>query len=232
VHLRYHITENGLLFVTISDAAPGFDEFFPDLMEVAGHVDFRARPYRKSIVYEGRYNWKTMYDRRCPCTIMMLTVMRIDGYQECLHCKYTHPNFSKLYPTTFYKVHPHVNFTQHIANPDKPNDGLFLYFFPIYAMGVYGGGMNVMRACPQKDTSLTRMEFDYYHTGSDEEFEEYFKFVRQVAFEDFELCETAQANLRHGVYVEGALNPEKENGVFCKSAMAFSPEIYCAHVAS
>lgn len=59
--LRYHITPNGLLFVTISDAAPSFHEFLPDLLEVAGHVDFRARPYRKSIVYEGRYNWKTMY---------------------------------------------------------------------------------------------------------------------------------------------------------------------------
>lgn len=146
--------------------------------------------------------------------------MRIDGYQECLHCKYTHPNFSKLYPTAFYKVHPHENFTQHIVDPDKPNDGLFLYFFPIYAMGVYGGGMNVMRACPAEDTSLTRMEFDYYHTGTDEEFEEYFKFVRQVAMEDFELCETAQANLRHGVYTEGVLNPEKENGVSCKLTLA------------
>ena len=105
---------------------------------------------------------------------------------------------------------------QHITDPSKANDGLFLYFFPIYAMGVYGGGMNVMRACPMKDTSQTRMEFDYYHTGTDEEFEEYFKFVRQVAMEDFELCETAQANLRRGVYTEGQLNPSKENGVFRK----------------
>lgn len=57
------------------------------------------------------------------------------------------------------------------------------------------------------------MEFDYYHSGTDEEFEEYFKFVRQVAMEDFELCEKAQANLERGVYSEGILNPVKENGV-------------------
>jgi len=41
----------------------------------------------------------------------------------------------------------------------------------------------------------------------------YFKFVRQVAIEDFELCEIAQANLERGVYGEGILNPNKENGV-------------------
>jgi hypothetical protein len=57
------------------------------------------------------------------------------------------------------------------------------------------------------------MEFDYYHSGTDAEFEEYYKFVRQVALEDFELCEKAQANLEKGVYSEGILNPNKENGV-------------------
>lgn len=60
---------------------------------------------------------------------------------------------------------------------------------------------------------MARMEFDYYHEGSEEEFEKYFKFVRQVALEDFELCERAQQGLEAGVYVEGVLNPVKENGV-------------------
>jgi len=60
------------------------------------------------------------------------------------------------------------------------------------------------------------MEFDYYHLQSGEEFNQYFKFVRQVAMEDFELCEKAQANLEKGIYVEGILNPEKETGVACE----------------
>jgi hypothetical protein len=60
------------------------------------------------------------------------------------------------------------------------------------------------------------MEFDYYHLAEGERFEEYFKFVRQVAMEDYELCEKAQDNLARGVYHEGILNPEKENGVSCK----------------
>lgn len=87
------------------------------------------------------------------------------------------------------------------------------YFFPVATLNVYGGGMSCFRACPTSDPGVTTMEFDYYHNGSDEEFEEYFRFVRQVALEDFELCEKAQSNLEKGIYGEGILNPKKENGV-------------------
>jgi Ring hydroxylating alpha subunit (catalytic domain) len=87
------------------------------------------------------------------------------------------------------------------------------YFFPISTLNVYGGGMSCFRACPTSDPCVSIMEFDYYHQGSDEEFEEYFNFVRQVALEDFELCEKSQSNLEKGVYGEGILNPKKENGV-------------------
>jgi hypothetical protein len=107
----------------------------------------------------------------------------------------------------------HQTFSQHIADPSKPSDGLFLYFFPICTLNVYGGGMSSFRTCPAPEPGMSRMEFDYYHNGTEEEFEEYFKFVRQVAVEDFELCEKAQQGLEGGVYGEGILNPVKENGV-------------------
>jgi len=73
--------------------------------------------------------------------------------------------------------------------------------------------MSCFRACPTSDPGVSIMEFDYYHQGSDEEFEEYFNFVRQVAMEDFELCEKVQSNLEKGIYGEGILNPKKETGV-------------------
>ncbi|KAJ5757359.1 uncharacterized protein N7511_006053 [Penicillium nucicola] len=195
--VRSHVTPTGLLFSTIADDAPSFHEFFPELEELLGKVDFTKLPHRRSISYEGRFNWKTM----------------VDGYQECLHCQYTHPSFSIYYPPTFYSVHNKHNFSQHIADPKKPDDGLFLYFFPNCTLNVYGGGMSSFRVCPTADPHVTRMEFDYYHLAEGEKFEEYFKFVRQVALEDFELCEKAQDNLAKGVYHEGILNPDKENGV-------------------
>jgi len=195
--VRSYLTESGLLFSTISSSAPTFKEYFQDLEPLLARVDFTKIPYRKSIKYEGNFNWKTM----------------VDGYQECLHCQYTHPSFSIYYPPAFYAVHNHVNFSQHIADPKKPDDGLFLYFFPNCTLNVYGGGMSSFRVCPTEKPGVTRMEFDYYHVDTGEKFEEYFKFVRQVAIEDFELCEKAQANLEKGIYNEGILNPVKETGV-------------------
>lgn len=219
--VRSHITPSGLLFATLSLETPSFSEFFAGLETLTNTVDFTKLPHRRSISYEGRFNWKTM----------------IDGFQECLHCQYTHPTFSKFYPPTFYSVTNHINFSQHVADPKNPSDGLFLYFFPICTLNVYAGGMSSFRTLPSTDPGVSRMEFDYYHSGTDKEFEEsvyplyffrlfsthtmvplpthnrYYKFVRQVAIEDFELCEIAQSNLERGVYGEGILNPEKENGV-------------------
>jgi hypothetical protein len=197
---RSYLTETGLLFAAVSDAAPHFEEFFPDLLPLLKRVDFTKLPHRRSLKYHGNFNWKTM----------------VDGYQECLHCQYTHPSFSVYYPPTFYAVHNHTNFSQHIADPKKPDDGLFLYFFPNCTLNVYGGGMTSFRVCPTNEPGVTRMEFDYYHMEAGDKFEEYFKFVRQVAMEDFELCEKAQANLEKGIYHEGILNPVKENGVACE----------------
>ncbi|KAI9733293.1 MAG: hypothetical protein M1834_003377 [Cirrosporium novae-zelandiae] len=203
--LKSHITSSGLLFTSLSNDAPDFEEYFPELEPLLAQVDFTKLPYRKSLSYEGNFNWKTIID--------FSVQLRVDGYQECLHCPYTHPSFANFYPTTFYTVHNHGAFSRHIADPDKPDDGLFLFFFPICTLNVYGGGMSCFRVCPTTDPNITRMEFDYYHLEDGEAFEKYFRFVRQVALEDFELCEKAQANLKLGVYSQGILNPIKESGV-------------------
>jgi len=197
IQIRSHLTPSGLLFATLSLDTPCFEEYFVGLEERISKIDFTKVPHRRSLSYEGKFNWKTM----------------IDGFQECLHCQYTHPTFSKYYPPKFYSVTNHTNFSQHTADPSKASDGLFLYFYPICTLNVYGGGVSSFRALPSTNCGISRMEFDYYHQGTDAEFDEYFRFVRQVAIEDFELCERAQANLERGVYGQGVLNPIKENGV-------------------
>lgn len=195
--VRMEQSKTGLVFVCFSNDAPTMEEFFNgELDALINTVDFTKLPYRRSISYTGHFNWKTM----------------MDGYQECLHCQYTHPSFCKRYPATFYAVENHSNFSRHIADPNHRDDGLFLYFFPICTLNVYGGGMSMFRVCPLSSTEC-RMEFDYFFNGNDEDFEEYYQFVRQVAFEDYELCERAQENLEKGVYSTGILNPNKENGV-------------------
>lgn len=57
---RSCITETGLVFSTICDEAPSFSDYFSDLRPLIRKVDFTRLPYRRSIRYEGRFNWKTM----------------------------------------------------------------------------------------------------------------------------------------------------------------------------
>ncbi|KAK7987157.1 hypothetical protein PG988_002145 [Apiospora saccharicola] len=201
--LPHKLTRTGLLFVALSQDAPSFEDYYPGLEDLTDRFDFTEMPFRRTLSYKGRFNWKTM----------------VDGYQECLHCQYTHRAFSALYPPEPYAVQNYGHYSRHLADPSKPldDDGLFLYFFPCCTLNRYGGGMTSFRVCPNdpdgNDPEVTRMEFDYYNLSDGEAFEEYFKFVRRVGVEDYELCETAQRNLAAGVYSQGVLNPIKENGV-------------------
>ncbi|KAF5602460.1 c6 zinc finger domain-containing protein [Fusarium pseudocircinatum] len=201
--MRHHITRTGLLFITFSNSTPEFNEYFPGLEELISTVDFTAFPLRRSLKYTGKYNWKTL----------------IDGFQECLHCSFAHPSFSKVYAPTTYKVLNEQHFSRHLAEADckrdSPSDGLFLYFFPNSTLNLYGGGISSFRTWPTDDPSQTIMQFDYYHKSpvETEEFKNYYNFARTVATEDNDLCEMAQMNLNVGIYTEGILNPNKENGV-------------------
>ncbi|KFA79371.1 hypothetical protein S40288_03537 [Stachybotrys chartarum IBT 40288] len=197
--MRFHLTATGLLFLTLSDDTVGFEHFFPGFEAKIAHEDFTQYPLRRPLKYTSRNNWKAA----------------VDAYQECLHCAYAHPEFAKLYKPADYKVHDYTNYSQHVARPEVANDGLFFYLFPNCTLSLYAGGMTCWRINPTADPTQSRMEFDYYHQapeGSDE-FESYYRFTRNVALEDIELCEKTQANMNIGIYSEGILNPDKENGV-------------------
>jgi hypothetical protein len=61
IQIKSHMTPSGLLFVTLSLDTPTFEEFFVGLEELTNKVDFTKLPHRRSLSYEGRFNWKTMY---------------------------------------------------------------------------------------------------------------------------------------------------------------------------
>lgn len=140
----------------------------------------------------------------------------VDGYQECLHCAYAHS--AKVYSPVSYKVVNHKNYSQHFTCTENPLDGLFIYMFPNATLSLYADGVTSWRIMPQEDASSSIIEFDYYHEADagSKEFEVYFNFTRIVALEDLELSERAQMNLNIGIYIEGLLNPNKENGISCK----------------
>lgn len=199
--VRSYTHPNGLLFVCHDKlGTTSWSEFYgEELQNILKAHDFRKLQVRRRLVYDCAFNFITF----------------IDGYQECLHCTYTHPGLKAIMPLEAYKIENFQNFSRHHCYSDNgvdDADGIFIYFFPNSALNFYKGGMSCFRVNPV-DGNNSRMEFDYFFNGSDEEFEEYYKFARQVAIEDQELCEACQKNLQVGMYHKGILNPKKENGV-------------------
>ncbi|ODV58245.1 RHO alpha subunit C-terminal catalytic domain-containing protein ASCRUDRAFT_22743, partial [Ascoidea rubescens DSM 1968] len=209
-----HVTKTGLVFINYQQSPKSTfsDHFGKELDPLINSVDFTKLKHKRTLTYKANYNVLTF----------------LDGYQECLHCDYTHPGLSRNYNMNSYKVDNYKNFSHHLTC-SKTNilktegDGLFLYFFPISTLSIYAGGMNCFRVIPI-DRKTSRMEIDYYFNDDnlqsklsddliEKEFENYFKFTRQVQIEDLDLCEATQENLEHGFYKGGFLNPEKESGV-------------------
>jgi hypothetical protein len=60
LELPHHLTSTGLLFAALSPDAVSFETFFPGLEALLDKFDFTTLPHRRSIAYEGNFNWKTM----------------------------------------------------------------------------------------------------------------------------------------------------------------------------
>lgn len=58
--LPHKLTPSGLLFASLSPEAPPFEEYFPGLIALLDRVDFTKLPLRRTLSYEGNFNWKTM----------------------------------------------------------------------------------------------------------------------------------------------------------------------------
>ena len=60
LELPHHLTPTGLLFAALSVDVASFENFFPGLETLLNKFDFASLPHRRSIAYEGNFNWKTM----------------------------------------------------------------------------------------------------------------------------------------------------------------------------
>lgn len=58
--LPHRLTPSGLLFAAVSPEAPSFEDHFPGLEDLLSQVDFTKLPFKRTLSYEGHFNWKTM----------------------------------------------------------------------------------------------------------------------------------------------------------------------------
>lgn len=60
ISIKTYITKQGLVFSTISPDAPPWEEYFDGLEKLLGKADFTPLIHRRSLIYEGKFNWKTL----------------------------------------------------------------------------------------------------------------------------------------------------------------------------
>ncbi|KAI5116936.1 hypothetical protein M0805_001494 [Coniferiporia weirii] len=216
-----HVTPQGFIFLNF-DASPtpvSFEEHFGQLPNEWKNFNKDNYTYAYSWQVEGDYNWKTL----------------MDGYQECYHCTIGHPGFAKALDLNQYRVTPLQNAARHeVPNakngPVDETPPTFTFVFPTTGVTVTDPMWYTMRTVPISATK-TRMEYDVYRHKSVpyEELREFMKFYEQVEQEDYDLCVLTQKGLNAGVYSQGMLHPDRENGVnyyqertveFCETHLA------------
>ncbi|POR38310.1 Choline monooxygenase, chloroplastic [Tolypocladium paradoxum] len=151
---------------------------------------------------EGEYNWKIL----------------ADNYNECYHCKTSHPDIPAIADLSSYSVETKDGHIQHFGNPTPEQIArgfrvASTYYFPNASLNVSPHFFFIQRFVPSGPTKST-MRYEVYRNknSSDEDFETISSMYKRIMSEDKYLCANAQKNLSAGVFVNGEMHPRMEKG--------------------
>jgi choline monooxygenase len=195
----------GLVFINMDKDAADFDAKFDTLRTTIDKSAYKlnAYKYHSKVIREGNFNWKVW----------------MDGYQECYHCMTIHPIFTRDFALQKYNVENHDHFSVHscdrkVESSSGSSEGLWLWVYPNLGMPVYGPCFYTLQVNPLAvNKSRLTYTFHFIETAEAKLIEDFRSFVDQVTDEDINICELVQKNLEAGVYTQGVLNPNRENGV-------------------
>lgn len=128
--LHVHIDNNGFVWVNMDGGQKpevSWDEDFHGIDKQDRYAAYNFDDYVFDHTWEmaGDYNWKIL----------------ADNYNECYHCKTTHPDIPSIADLNTYRVETKGAYIQHLGNP-KPEQiarGLNVaatYFFPNASMNI------------------------------------------------------------------------------------------------
>ncbi|SPO00270.1 probable Rieske 2Fe-2S family protein [Cephalotrichum gorgonifer] len=205
--LHVHVDTNGYIWVNM-DA--GEEPEIPWSKDFAGvdeqprfeHYNFEDYVFDHTWEMEGEYNWKIL----------------ADNYNECYHCKTTHPDIPKIADLNSYYVKTKDMHIQHFGNPtsDQIDNGFRVastYFWPNASLNVSPHFFFIQRFVPSGPTKST-MKYEVYRNknSSDADFKVIDDMYKRIMSEDKVLCSNAQKNLSAGVFVNGEMHPKMEQG--------------------
>ncbi|KAL4943161.1 hypothetical protein BDV06DRAFT_221500 [Aspergillus oleicola] len=163
--------------------------------------------YHRTWTTNGKYNWKVVGE----------------NYNECYHCKASHPGITKITNLDRYSVTPYSGRFEHfLPNRDdiKPADfeyfgnGAFTYNFPNTSVNLSTPYFFTMRVVPTSATTvITEYQVFRNPASPQEAFDRAAAFFEGIELEVYDLCNGVQKNLYSDVYVHGPLHEKREGGV-------------------
>ncbi|CAH0025067.1 unnamed protein product [Clonostachys rhizophaga] len=164
--------------------------------------DWESYEYDHTWEMEGAYNWKLLGD----------------NYNECYHCRVSHPDLNDLADINTYVVDPVKSYLMHFGSPtpEMIEKGLLIaptYFFPNSSINVSKHFFMMQRFIPT-GTNSSIMRYEVYRNKNSprEDFEQVDAMYKRVMSEDKELAIGAQNNILRGVFINGELHPGMEKG--------------------
>ncbi|KAK5436744.1 hypothetical protein LTR34_002375 [Exophiala xenobiotica] len=209
--IHTHVDKSGFVWVNFdsSKTPMPWEELNAGTDEQQRLQDFPLDSYvhHRTWTTNGKYNWKLVGD----------------NYNECYHCKASHPGIAKITNLDRYSVEGHNGRLEHFPpNRDdiKPEDfeyfgnGAFTYNYPNTAINLSTPYFYIMRVIPTGPTTVTTEYQTFRNPASDMDiFQRAADFFEGIELEDYDLMNGVQKNLNAGVYVQGPLHTKREGGV-------------------
>ena len=196
---------NNKVFINLDRNAVPFSQAWAPILEEFKKSGYRAQEYVATgqMTKLGRFNWKVW----------------MDGYQECYHCPTIHPILSKDFALRKYQIENKERYSIHSCERKGESalgtfQGLWLWVYPNLGLPCYEPCYYTLQVNPI-DATHTELNyrFRFKESVDAQTREEFINLVKKITQEDVEICEGVQKNLLAGVYEDGYLNLERENGV-------------------
>ncbi|KAM6510009.1 hypothetical protein FALCPG4_017641 [Fusarium falciforme] len=205
--IHVHVDVRGFIWVNMDGKEKPEIAWSDDFDNIDAHERFSFYNFEDYVFdhtweMEGDYNWKIL----------------ADNYNECYHCKVAHPDIPSIADLNSYYVETKKAYIQHFGSPteDQIKRGFRVaatYYFPNASTNVSPHFFMIQRFVPKSPSkSVMRYEVFRNKNSSDEDFTVISDMYKRIMSEDKYLCANAQRNVNAGVFVNGEMHPEMEQG--------------------
>ncbi|MBL8163505.1 MAG: aromatic ring-hydroxylating dioxygenase subunit alpha [Anaerolineae bacterium] len=202
------------IFVNLDDDAAPLAEMWGDAFLQTSGIDFTRWRLVERCDYLINCNWKVY----------------LDNYAEGYHVPMAHPGLNREMDLNDYYVDTYRFYStqwvpvkagdrgnrakRRYTNPQPGDKICYHVVFPNFMIDTYPDNISVNMLKPVSvDQSLLTFEWYFDDTVSADAMDSMVKFADEVQYEDIEICEYVQTNLKSRAYNRGRFSARHENGV-------------------